>query len=439
MMQEYFHALADRLTHSIESDEVLTCRFNAEESDFVRFNHNRVRQAGTVAQRSMSLNLIAGQRHSMGRCDLTGNLEHDIWQLSDLMHELRAQRVHLPDDPYLNYATEVHDSTHVHDNMLPDSAQVINHLMEVADGLDLVGIWASGPIHTAFANSLGQRNWHSSATFNFDWSCYYAKDKAVKSGYAGSTWEPALLEAKIDETRRQLDVMSKPPKSITPGQYRAYLSPPALKEILEVVAWGGFSLKSHRTAQTPLLKMVREGKRLHQAVSLEQDLTAGLGPNFTDSGFIVPERVALIEYGNYRNCLASPRSAREYNTTPNSGSEFPSSLRMAPGTLNSSDIFDRLDTGVYINNLWYCNFSDRNNCQITGMTRFACFWVENGRIHAPLNVMRFDDSVYRILGDQLLALTQDSELILDPSTYDHRSTDSCRLPGALLGALKFTL
>lgn len=40
--------------------------------------------------------------------------------------------------------------------------------------------------------------------------------------------------------------------------------------------------------------------------------------------------------------------------------------------------------------LWYLNFSDRPGGRITGMTRFASFWVEDGRIVAPLNVMRFD-------------------------------------------------
>jgi hypothetical protein len=53
--------------------------------------------------------------------------------------------------------------------------------------------------------------------------------------------------------------------------------------------------------------------------------------------------------------------------------------------------------------------------------------------------MRFDDSVYRMLGDNLVDLTRSRELLLDPSTYGERSTASARLPGALLRALKFTL
>jgi predicted Zn-dependent protease len=102
-------------------------------------------------------------------------------------------------------------------------------------------------------------------------------------------------------------------------------------------------------------------------------------------------------------------------------------------------VLSQLDTGVYINNVWYLNYSDRPACRMTGMTRFATFWVENGAIQAPLNVMRFDESIYRILGDNLIDLTAERELILDADSYHQRSTDSGRLPGALVEAFTFTL
>ncbi|HUQ73701.1 MAG TPA: metallopeptidase TldD-related protein, partial [Burkholderiales bacterium] len=92
-----------------------------------------------------------------------------------------------------------------------------------------------------------------------------------------------------------------------------------------------------------------------------------------------------------------------------------------------------------ISNLWYLNFSDRPAGRITGMTRFATFWVEGGRIVAPVTPMRFDDSIYRILGSNLVELTSVPEMLPDPSTYGARSTSSARLPGALVNALKFTL
>jgi predicted Zn-dependent protease len=112
---------------------------------------------------------------------------------------------------------------------------------------------------------------------------------------------------------------------------------------------------------------------------------------------------------------------------------------MAAGSLPREAVLTQLDTGVYINNVWYLNYSDRSACRLTGMTRFATLWVENGVIQAPLNVMRFDESIYHMLGEHLLDLTAERELILDASTYHCRSTSSSRLPGALVEDFTFTL
>jgi hypothetical protein len=53
--------------------------------------------------------------------------------------------------------------------------------------------------------------------------------------------------------------------------------------------------------------------------------------------------------------------------------------------------------------------------------------------------MRFDDSMYRMLGENLLALTRERKLLLDTGTYGGRSSRSVELPGALIEGLSFTL
>ena len=59
-MQDYFYALADAITKSLLGNECYTCTFHAEDSDFVRFNRSAIRQAGTVDQRFLALDLILG-------------------------------------------------------------------------------------------------------------------------------------------------------------------------------------------------------------------------------------------------------------------------------------------------------------------------------------------------------------------------------------------
>ena len=129
-----------------------------------------------------------------------------------------------------------------------------------------------------------------------------------------------------------------------------------------------------------------------------------------------------------------PRSANGAN-----GDEMPEALAMAGGELRADDALDALGDGLMVGNLWYTNYSDRPACRITGMTRFATFWVENGRIVAPVDVLRFDDTLYRMLGANLEALTRETELLLSPDSYRSRQLASTSLPGALVREMAFTL
>jgi predicted Zn-dependent protease len=151
--------------------------------------------------------------------------------------------------------------------------------------------------------------------------------------------------------------------------------------------------------------------------------------------------VPLIGDGALVGSLVSPRTAREFELQANGANagESPEALDMAGGELPTRDALAALDTGLAVGNLWYLNFSDRPACRMTGMTRFATFWVENGRVVAPVNVLRFDDTLYRMLGENLEALTVEREMLLESNTYGSRVLASATLPGALLSAMNFTL
>ena len=434
-----FDQIAGIVSDALQSGERFTCYLTGEDSDFIRLNHNQVRQAGHVEQRYLSIDLMEGSRHTVGVMTLSGALELDRGGVKDMMGDLRAQRPFVKEDPYLHYAEEVHNTEHIRPSSLPAAEQAIAAVTRAGEGLDLVGIWASGTLFRGFANSFEQRNWFQTATFNFDWSCYHRKDKAVKCGYAGFDWDEEVLIARMEQARREVKTMALPPKTIPPGKYRAYLAPQALAELVGLLGWGGFGLKSHRTGNTPLVKMVREGQRFDPSVEITENHAKGMSPAFTREGFILPGRVVLIEKGQLRGALTAARSSKEFGEPVNAASESPSSLFMGPGDLPDKEVLERLDTGVYINNLWYCNYSDRNECRLTGMTRFASFWVENGKIMAPLEVMRFDDSLYRMLGEGLIGLTGAPQFIFDPGTYFERSTGVMELPGLLVEDFQFKL
>jgi predicted Zn-dependent protease len=443
-VQAYFDELATWANGLLQGEEILTAYLSAEDSNFVRFNRNLVRQAGSVAQRELTVDLIDGAKHAAGSIQLSQDRKMDEAVVVDLITRLREQRQLTPDDPYLAVSTDAASSGEQLGRSQDPSArtaEVIDEIQAVSDGKDLVGIYADGSMYRGFASSLGQRNWFESDTFNFDWSFYLHGDKAVKNGYAGRSWDSDAFATKVESASHQLDSLARTPIDLAPGAYRTYLTPTAMESLMIMLSYGGFGLKAHRTMQTPLLRMTAEDQRLHHSVRLSEDTAGGTAPHFQEQGFVRPAEVVLIDRGRLDQQLVSPRSGREYEVATNGASlwERPESLSVAPGDLPTAEVLQQLGTGLLIGNLWYLNFSDRSACRTTGMTRFATFWVEGGEVAAPANVMRFDDTVYNILGSNLVGLSDDAETILNPSTYGGRSSASFRLPGALVEGMTFTL
>jgi len=439
MSPDVFFSLADRLTAALTGDEVLFCNLEVEESDFARLNNNRVRQAGQVRRFGVGLTLVSGRRQVEGSCDLTGSLDSDFATAGHLLRRLRERIGQVPEDPYLSYSTSPAESEHFVGEGLPDPREAVAEVIKQAEGMDLVGIWACGDLHQGLASSAGHRHWHRSTSFNLDWSCYLERDKAVKESYSGFVWDPDRLRGKLESMRRGLEVMARPARTIEPGRYRAYLAPAAVEELMDMLAWGGFGLKDHRTSQTPLLRLVRGERQFAPAIDIAEEHDRGLTPGFTPEGFGKPDRVSLIDGGAYRDCLVDCRSGKEYGAAVNASGEYPESLALACGDIPAAEVLEHLGTGLYVGNLWYLNYADRNDCRITGMTRFGTYWVEKGAPIAPINVMRFDDSLYHLLGERLEGLTRERELILSASTYGGRSTSSSLLPGILVSGIEFAL
>jgi predicted Zn-dependent protease len=414
---------------------------SGEKSDFVRLNQGQIRQPGHVRQYGFTVDLISGNKHAKATIRLSEDRETDQARLNNVLKDLREKLPFLPEDPHLLYAEDVQSTENEQPSDLPSAHEAVDDILSLGSDTDIVGIYAQGQLHRGFANSLGQRNWFSSANFNFDWSLYSHGDKAVKCSYAGLSWDKAILARKLEEGKSLLPVIGKEAKSIEPGKYRVYLAPAALHQIIELLCWGGFSRKAQETKQSPLLKLMDGLESLSPAINIIENTKEGIGPGFESSGFIKKPEVCLVKEGQFVSALSSPRSFREYggNNDGANSSESPEAIEVKAGKLPSTSVLEQLGTGLYVSNLWYLNYSDATSCRMTGMTRFATLWVEDGKIVAPLNVMRFDESIYRALGSNLLGLTDEQEFVFDPGTYFERSCASAKLPGALIDDFCFTL
>jgi predicted Zn-dependent protease len=440
-MRAGFDHLADAVCRPVPGIDRVTLYYSAESSDFIRFNKAAVRQATHVSQHYGTVSVVAGARQASSRIALTGDRAADAAALLAERALLVGELPLVPEDAYLQLPPDVVSTERDAAGDLPAAGDLIAAVLSHAAGTDLVGFYAGGPMARGFADSRGQRNWHRVASFHFEWCLYRSGDQAVKSAYAGSHWDEATFAAKVAAAREQVELLARPRKTLAPGGYRAYFSPVAVADLLATLSWGGFGHKDVQTGVSTLIEAHRKGARFHPSVTLVEDTAHGIAPRFQSDGFVKPDAVLLVEAGRVAGTLVSPRSAKEYACDANGASpeESPESLAMAGGGLHPADVLRALDTGVYISDLHYLNYSDRQACRMTGMTRFACFWVENGRLVAPVAVMRFDDSLLRMFGDGLLALTQVPELVPDSATYEERHLRSVTAPGALVEGFRFTL
>lgn len=442
--RDAFASLVAHLRGRLRPGERFTASLTGEDSDFVRFNRGQVRQPGTVTQRVVRLRWIRGLRHATVEASLGGEPAVDRAFFDAAIDRLRERLDVLPEDPHLLLPEGEGAGEVIEPDRLPDAAELVEAALAeagVEGPVDMVGILARGPVHRGFADDTGRLDWFSRSSFYLDWSLVQGADRAVKSLVAGFTWDRTALARRMAEARARLAILGRPVRRLAPGDYRVFLTPTAVGSIFELLAWDAFSERAIRAASSPLQRLVDGRAGLSPAVSVFEEAGTGLGARFQSDGFVRPDRVPLIEGGRWAGALISPRTAREHGLATNGAeaSESPNSLVMAPGDLREDQILERLGTGLWVSNLWYLNHSDRATCRMTGMTRFATLWVEDGEIVAPAEVMRFDDSLYRIFGDALEGLTDTATLLPSTDTYVQRSTGSMRVPGALLSALSLTL
>lgn len=427
-------------------DEHLTLGLIAESSHFVRFNGARVRQTGTVLDAKLSLTYVLGRagselRSGRSTITLTGSRDEDLRRARAALAHLREEVASLPVDPYAVLPQAGESSRQITEGALLAPEEAVPTIAPLMTGLDLAGIYASGSMIRASANSAGQKHWFFTETFSLDYSLYTQSERAVKGVFSGSQWRADEFKRTLADSASKLSALERPARKIAPGEYRTFLAPEAVHDLAGMMGWGFFSEQAIRQGESAA-RFLRSGERtLSPLFSYAEDFTPGAVPRFNADGEVSPERVALVDHGKLAGTLVSSRSAREFGIQGNGASAYEAARSpvMAAGDLASGDVLRRLGTGLYLSNLHYLNWSDQPEGRITGMTRYACFWVENGELVAPIENLRWDDTLFRIFGSELEAVTAARAQIPEVSTYESRQLGNAVLPGVLLRSFRYTL
>lgn len=439
-VREHFDAMAVHVLSGLALGEELTINLTAEETLYVRFNGNRVRQNTDVEQINVSLLLQTNQRTVEKSRTLSGDLNFDQAALTRLLANCREEALNLPVDPnQVPIENNGHSSDEFSGALLAPE-DVVPAVVAPANGCDLAGFYAGGVSIRGNRNSKGQSHWFATETFFLDYSIYNGP-KAAKGCYAGSTWSAASWAANLERTQNMLALQSLPHQEVKPGSYRTYLAPRAFSDLLGMLNWNALSASAWKQGRSPFKKLAEQDTTLSPLLNVEENFLMGLTPRFNSLGEVSETRIPLIDGGALKNLLVSSRTAKEYGLSANGAcaEESPRAMHVSAGTLDEKDVLAALGTGLYLSNLHYLNWSDPVSARVTGMTRYACFWVEDGVILGPIKDLRWDESLYGALGSQLLALTSHTEIDPAVDTYFHRSLGGSRTPGALIEGFTFTL
>lgn len=444
--REYFEKLMTYLFKLQKAKEHFFVNLGAEQSQFVRLNGAKIRQIGTVDDATLEITMVIeaapGKLQKGSRSvTLCGLSYEDQSRVQEAIEILRAEVLQLPIDPYTHLPSGDQTSSNEKFSKTLKPEQASSEIMEPIQTVDLAGIYASGSMVRAMASSSGQRHWFLTENFSLDYSLYTSSQRALKGTFAGAHWNRDEFRKQIGSSQEKLAILEREPRKIARGSYRCYLAPAAVTDLIHMFNWGCISEASIQQGDSPLRK-VRSGERTFSPrFSLSEDFSRGEVPRFNLEGELSNEKVPLIEGGKLVGTLVSSRTSKEYGIASNqaSSAETMRAPSVAPGMLDEAHILKKLGTGLYLSNLHYLNWSDQTGGRITGMTRYACFWVENGQIVAPIENMRFDESLFNLFGESLEDLTRSQTYIPEVGTYFSRSIGGVWTPGMLVSSMSFTL
>jgi predicted Zn-dependent protease len=434
-----FNHSTDWVFKSIPADAVATVSLDAESSLFVRYNNHRVRQNSQVEQATAKLLLTWKQKSFRFSYSLTSNPEDDVMKIKLAVLKIIADWDNLLTEN-LDFKSATGDTSKAYFTGDQPVEEILDFVAKSTAHLDFTGLVTIGPVLHCVRNSNNVHHQFLTELVTIDYSVYNGP-RAVKGLYSARDWNGDAFLEQLSHSESLLIPMKKDKIELKPDYYRVYLGPSAVSEMAQMLNWGAVSQRSYQLGRNPLKRLIEHEQTLSPLLSVTEDFELGMGPQFNSLGEKSPTQLSIIQNGKIKNLFTSTKSSVEFNVPSNLADEDEGfrSMSIDTGKLKRNQIFSELDTGIFISNLHYLNWSNPLDARITGMTRYACLWVEKGEIQGPIADLRFDDTLFDLWGDELESITEFSELEPQTSTYFQRHLGGKRIPGMLIKKMKFTL
>ena len=446
MKKELYNAICDQVYISLKEGEQLTIYMEGENSQYFRFNDSKIRQTGIIEDYKVTLSLFHGKKSLQATTTISSDINYSVKNLISEINGLREPLSLIPKNSFTEFPEKFNSCDMHRVGQLPDREDILDSLMDIIREDNLTGVWTSGKIFRASSTSEGTNHWFEKDSFIFDFSLIDAKENMVKILYPGYEWSKEKFLSAFNDASAQLKLMNKSKIELKPGKYRVWFEPHAVADFVDMLNWNGVSESSLRNGSSSLLKMRNDNVKLSKKFSLDESFDRKSTAPFNSRGE-VSNNVHLIENGELKNTLINSKTALEYNLKSNYAEdvnswgmgEYLRAPLMHGGDIKQNERLQRLGTGIFISNIHYLNWSDNLGGRITGLTRYVCYWVEDGKMIAPIKTMRFDDSFYNFFGNNLEGVGESilSRPVIE--TYDGRNPGETTCPGILVNDFELTL
>jgi predicted Zn-dependent protease len=317
-------------------------------------------------------------------------------------------------------------------------AEVVRALCEAssAAGLVAAGAFRTGESELAVANSLGVWAYHADAAADINTVIM----GETSSGHA-ERWTldvdeidgAAIAAEAIDKCRRSAN-----PHHLEPGAYDVILEEYAVTDILDYFAYLAFGAQAFLEQRSFMTGRLGE-KIMGDNVSIWDDGLSreGLPAPFDFEG-VPRRRVDFIERGvardvvwdSYTGGMARHASTGHALPAGETFGPFPANLFLATGDATKEDMLRSTKRGIWVSRFWYTRPVHPLTVVLTGMTRDGTFLIEDGRIVAPVQNLRFTQSYLEAM-NQVEAIGRESRLL---SSFG----GACRVPALKIREWNFT-
>ena len=199
-METLFKEFSDKLFFTLKSYELLTISFSGEQSNFIRINESKVRQATNVIDADVALELIIGNKKTTHEFTFTNDANINLERAKFELNKMRSYIMDLPQDPFIVLPEEGDSSRELIKGDLIEDNYLLESILHPIQEVDCSGIWASGKILRGNANCKGVFHWFETDNYSFDFSLITEDEKMVKETYAGNSWNQSEYEHFIENS-----------------------------------------------------------------------------------------------------------------------------------------------------------------------------------------------------------------------------------------------